>query len=416
MRGHVHDIEQIKSWVETAVTGNPLGIYTTSTANYPPLALLPMVIMGHLHRALSPAEYESSPVLLTALIKVPGIAADLITAVALYFIVQRQYSGPAEFPPFWKFGTSFPKRRQWATVALAAYAFNPAVWYVSAWWGQLESLVTLPMLLSLEAACRRHFGWAWGFFAAAVLVKPQAVIIGPVVLLAAWQWGGRRAVLRGGIAAAVVSLLVLSPFLIVGQILALIAQIQASTGRQLFLTMNAHNLWYLLTWGQGSFAAREGSPLLDTEPLLGPFTGWQVGLTLFAGWALLVVWKFGRIYTSAEASINSGQFGSTRGFFEGGVQLYGAGTAMVMGFYMLPAEAHERYLFPALALMVPLLPLGRPFRWVYGILTLTFLLNLLWVDPAVPLPGFAQVLGWGVPLSAVNLGLMVYFYRRMKRQ
>jgi hypothetical protein len=89
---------------------------------------------------------------------------------------------------------------------------------------------------------------------------------------------------------------------------------------------------------------------------------------------------------------------------------------MVMGFYMLPAEAHERYLFPALALMVPLLPLGRPFRWVYGILTLTFLLNLLWVDPAVPLPGFAQVLGWGVPLSAVNLGLMVYFYQRMKRQ
>lgn len=38
MRGHVHDIEQLKLWTETAVFHTPLALYTQSSTNYPPFA------------------------------------------------------------------------------------------------------------------------------------------------------------------------------------------------------------------------------------------------------------------------------------------------------------------------------------------------------------------------------------------
>ncbi len=82
--------------------------------------------------------------------------------------------------------------------------------------------------------------------------------------------------------------------------------------------------------------------------------------------------------------------------------VYGAAAALVYGWYMLPAEAHERYLFPALALLAPLLPAGAWARRLCALLSATLLLNLLWVDPAVPLPWYAEQLGWGMPTALLN--------------
>jgi hypothetical protein len=83
---------------------------------------------------------------------------------------------------------------------------------------------------------------------------------------------------------------------------------------------------------------------------------------------------------------------------------------MITGFYMLPAESHERYLFPAFALLVPLLPGRRPYQLIYILFTITFFLNLIWVDSAVPLPAFNQNLTLAVPLAALNLALLLYLY------
>lgn len=374
MRGHVHDLAQLKEWTRTAVTGNPLALYSESTANYPPLALVPLAGVGVLYHLFSP-EFDLSAPGLTALIKLPAIVADLLTAVLIYRLVRRE------------------KGERPALTWTALYAFNPAVWYTSAWWGQLEALYTLLMVLSLAAAAGGRTGRAWAWLAAGVLVKPHAGIIAPVLLVASWREGGWRALARGGLAAGSVLALVLAPLAWVGQLPALWAQLRALAGQQLFLTMNAHNLWYLLSLGRGSFAARGNSPITDTQPLIGSFTGWQIGLALLAGWCLLVcaaLWRRSRPRLPAP-------------------DLYLPAAALALGFFMLPAESHERYLFPVLALLAPILPGSRPARWLYLGLSLTLFLNLLWVDPAVPLPGFAEALGWGVPIALANtaaLGLM----------
>jgi dolichyl-phosphate-mannose-protein mannosyltransferase len=367
MRGHVHDIAQLKEWTRTAVTGNPLALYSESTANYPPLALLPLAGVGGLYHLFSP-EFDLSSPGLTALIKLPAVVADLVTAVLIYRLVRREAG------------------ERLALTWAALYAFNPAVCYTSAWWGQLEALYTLAMLLSVAALAHGRTGRAWGWLAAGVLVKPQAAIIAPVLLVASWREGGWRALAQGGLAAGSVVVLVLAPLAWAGQLPALWAQLRASAGQQRFLTMNAHNLWYLLSLGRGSFAARGDSPITDTQPLIGPFTGWQLGLALLGAWCLLVcavLWRRSQPGLPVP-------------------DLYLPAAALTLGFFMLPAESHERYLFPVLALLAPILPGSRPARWLYAGLSLTLFLNLLWVDPAVPLPGFAEALGWGLPMALAN--------------
>jgi hypothetical protein len=165
--------------------------------------------------------------------------------------------------------------------------------------------------------------------------------------------------------------------------------------------MNAHNVWYLVTLGRGSFAARAADPLLDTQPLLGPLNGWQIGVGLFLVWTVFVCWRVGWFYFLRG--------GRQAACAPNGLMFWGA-AAMVVGFYMLPAEGHERYLFPALALLVPLLPGRRPFQIVYGLFSVTFFFNLVWVDSAVTLPAFSENLGWGVVISAVNVVLFLYLY------
>jgi hypothetical protein len=372
MRGHVWDVAQFKAWVEAGLQNPPWRLYSVSTVNYPPLAVLPLLAMGALHRWIWPeAGLETSS--LTALLKVPAIAADLAAAWLIYRWVTRRHG---------------PRAGLLCTVG---YTFNPAIWYISAWWGQLEALTALAMVLAVTAASEGRDGRAWAWMAAGALVKPQAAVIAPAILVASWRHRGWRGLGRGALAGATPLALAAIPLAWLGELPTMLGQVRAMAGKQLFLTMNAHNFWYLVTGGRGSFAAQEGAPILNTETLVGSLTGWQIGLILLAGWCLLVGWALWRA-REVRYPLPALPFGAA---------------ALVIGFFALPAESHERYLFPALGLLALILPTGRAVRWLYGVLSVTLWLNTLWVDPVVPLPGVAGELGWGMPIAAVNLGALI---------
>ena len=48
----------------------------------------------------------------------------------------------------------------WRVAAMAAVLLWPATWYVSAWWGQYESIYVLPVVLA-RAGGARAAGRAW---------------------------------------------------------------------------------------------------------------------------------------------------------------------------------------------------------------------------------------------------------------
>jgi Gpi18-like mannosyltransferase len=58
-----------------------------------------------------------------------------------------------------------------------------------------------------------------------------------------------------------------------------------------------------------------------------------------------------------------------------------ASAAMVLGFFMLPTQMHERYMYPIFIFLAALLFAVKSAKFCYGILSATFLLNLVRVLP-----------------------------------
>ena len=63
---------------------------------------------------------------------------------------------------------------------------HPVVFYVSAWWGQYDSIFVLSGLGALVAALNGRNGLAAALLAVSLMTKPQAIPF--LVPFAAWFW------------------------------------------------------------------------------------------------------------------------------------------------------------------------------------------------------------------------------------
>src|SRR5262245_23120831 len=107
---------------------------------------------------------DSSDPAIRALMKVPASLADLGIAAAVG----------------WWF-----RDRPWAALAaVAAVLLWPVTWYVSAWWGQYESIYVLPAVLAVLAARAQKPGLVAVFVAVSLMTKPQALPF--AIPFAAW--------------------------------------------------------------------------------------------------------------------------------------------------------------------------------------------------------------------------------------
>jgi hypothetical protein len=56
---------------------------------------------------------------------------------------------------------------------------------------------------------------------------------------------------------------------------------------------------------------------------------------------------------------------------------------LAFAFYILPVSTHERYLYPFLALLLPVVVLERRWLWLYGPASVTLFLNMTVVAPPI---------------------------------
>ncbi len=68
-----------------------------------------------------------------------------------------------------------------AKIASLAYFFNPASLSNSAFWGQVDSVHTLPLLVSILLGVGGHFVKSSLFAAIAFMIKPQSVVVFPII-------------------------------------------------------------------------------------------------------------------------------------------------------------------------------------------------------------------------------------------
>jgi len=288
--GHYGDSVVMPRWAENMARYGPWGFYQHDGAIYPAL-LYAYWPLGVLFDGAD----------LARAIKGVSIPFDLAIGLVSYFVARR-FVGPVR-----------------ALIAPALYLLNPAVILSGPVWGQVDAAGTLAYLLALVAIAGRRFFAAGALAAVALLMKPQfGLVILPVATVAVLLWWARRdwrllaTTLIGGILAflAVTLPLALNPISYFGKVV-------EAGGYQESTTANAANIWALF----GDYDQPDGRLVYAGAVLL------LLGLVA----SLLPLRRRTDLHT-----------------------ILAVGLFVAFAFYFLPTRVHERYLFPAMAVLAPL--------------------------------------------------------------
>lgn len=237
---------------------------------------------------------------------------------------------------------------RWALTTAAIYAFLPPILFNTAGWGQVDAVNTFFMVLCVWQLQRRQFFWASIIFTAAFFVKMQSLVLLPLLLYEFIHTKQLTVVFRSVLGALATVLVLNAPFLFAGKFAEVLKVIMVAPGSYPHPSANAFNFWWLFSGGH--WMART-----DTSHFLA-LTLAQWGAVLFVAAVCFALWFRSRMR-------NDDSLWLTAAF-------------LAFAFFMLPTEMHERYLFPFFALIVPVLPIFRRARWLFGALTVTFTWNL----------------------------------------
>lgn len=351
------DLDQFVGWVHHIATEGLGSLYGGTDAG--PVSFGPvMAYVWWLLAAIQPAfvtTIDSADPGIRMLMKVPASAADLGLALVAVFALRG--------------------RARWAILAAAAIVLHPAVIYVSAWWGQYESIFVLWGLAAVVAAARGRNGVAAALVALALMTKPQAVAF--IVPFAAWFWatGGPREVARAALIGLAVMVLLWLPFLARGGPLDYVrglGRYQAETFN--VLSLRAWNPWWIV-----QEAAAGGAFIRDDVAFLGPVTLRYVGYIAAGALSAVIAWAILRDPRPRTLTLGL--------------------VASVLVVFTFMTQIHERYAYAALVLLVVCLPERRA-RWLFVGLSVAFTLNLVAAIP--PSPEVAEILPVGGILGIVG--------------
>lgn len=347
------DLKTFMDWQRTAQTLGLERIYESGKVDYPPIWLYWLAAAGWIRERIAPA----SDAWRTALLKLPSIIADVVTG-GLIALTLRKQSARASL------------------LGASAYLFNPGIGYVSAYWGQIDSLYTVFLVASVIALNHGATVWVWLLYTLALATKHQSLALLPLVLTLSVTKRGARGLLTGLATAALTAATLLLPWLLTGHLRDFVQTLTKWPNESVRVDVSAYNLWYLLRFGRVHNVSSE------LHPLGLPFTYQTIGFILFGGYVLLVILLALRSHTVALPA-----------------------AALSLGLFMLPTQIHERFMFPVLALLA-VASATAPRLWLaYGVLSATFFFNLITVAPFTDLLGTNLV---AADASSINIVILKF--------
>ena len=347
------DTRDFMIWFQTAADYGPRTFYSNTWCDYPPFNIYFFWIFGLLAKSLS--LFGTS--LFTYVMKLPPNLFDMATSVLIFAFVRKRL----DF--------------KMALLTTALYAFNPAVIFNAAVWGQFDAIYTFFLVLSLMLALASKPELSAVTFTLGILTKPQSIALLPLIAFLILRKKGWRRLLTSILAGAATIFTVIIPFEWSNPITFLSDIYLGAYGGYAYTSINAFNMWAL-----GGLWVPDGNLFILGWVLFGAFTV----LTLY------VLHK--RLSVSSEALVLFSAF------------------MLLFGFFMLPTRIHERYLFPAISIIVLLVPFVKKTRFLYVVLTTTLLINQAYVlsflnsaDPFIK-QGDLVVL----TVSLINLLVLLY--------
>lgn len=341
--GHETDIGTFEAWTTSLAQYGAKGFYAhTNFVDYPPGYMLVLWLVGQIYRLIVANAGSITSFEFMALVKLPAILADLGIAYLTYLIARRT----------WSSGKAF--------LAVAIVAFNPAIWFVSAYWGQADSVAAVFLVWALYLALTQRFEFAWGMLALAVLIKPQPLVVWPLLLF--WQvrrqgWTWRLALIPVvTLGVAYIGSLPFSPSNDPPHVWQWL-YLRYHTGTQVYPynSANAFNLYSIVRdmW-------QPDTAIIFFMPQ------WVWGVLIFTALTVALTMRQWRM-TAPGVDPNVGER-----------TVYMAWFLALLGLFMLTTRMHERYMFSALAVAPLIWNIGRTQRVIVTALSITFIINLLY--------------------------------------
>jgi Gpi18-like mannosyltransferase len=297
IEGHPSDLNLFKNWASTA-SNNLLQVYSGSrSADYPPLYMYVLFLIGKIASITAINPYY------TLLLKLPSIAADIITSILIYKLARKKLS------------------LELSMLLAAFYIFNPAVLINSTIWGQVDSLFTLIIIAAVFMLTEKKIGISSALFAAAVMMKPQGIIFLPVLFFELVRLKKVKNFLKAAAIALCTALIIILPFSINMGFTWIFKLYSGTVGEYPYASVNAFNFFSLI----GKNYVKDSAAFLGLS-----YHNWGM---LFIVLITLFCWF---IYIK----------GNSRKF------AFAAALMLIAGVFTFSASMHERYLFPALALAI----------------------------------------------------------------
>jgi Gpi18-like mannosyltransferase len=351
LQGYENDTNTFISWFGTAAEHGIRPFYSVvSWCDYPPFNVYLFWAFGSL------ANSVSASISVAYVVKLVPTLFDLATLILIFMFLRKQLS-----------------LRQ-NLLATAFYAFNPAILFNVAVWGQFDAIYTFFLVLSFMLALKRKPEMSAIVFAIGLLTKPQGIALLPLIAVLIFKKDGLKRLLTSIVAFVATIFLVILPFEW-GNPVTFLSSIYfgAYSGYQ-YTSINAFNLW-------------------------GMFGLWIPDGNLYiVGWILFGVFA---AFTTYILHKRFNVSGDKLAIF--------AAFMLFLAFFMLPTRIHERYLFPAIVMLALLIPFTKKVRLLYATLTVTLFVNQAYVlyylnnDAFIP-SGDLVVLA----VSVINLIMFLY--------
>ena len=320
-------------------------------SDYPPVYLYVLFVIGMIRELLS---LEFGSPLFGFITFLPSMIADL----AIGYLVYKQALKHSDSEGFSLF-------------AAGIWIFNPSVILISSVWGQVESVFTLIMFLSLIYLRDKKLMPAYVLFGLAILTKPQSLFLAPVYLYSAYSYIAnheKKPALKYtalSIGAGLLGMIIVSlPFGLV----ATIDQLIFGVGLYGRASVNAFNMWTL--FGQ------------NWIPVEDAFLGIRISIWGFVIAAAIIVGSMYALHFDAKK--------------HKGTHLYLICAALLVSIFVFSVRMHERYMFPALLFLLLYYAerLEKHILVLYSLLSVTFFVNCI------------QVLRWAHGTFDIHIGTL----------
>lgn len=291
------------------------------------------------------------------ILKLPGIIAQIFTGLLVYWQVLK-----------------FNKNL--ALLASAFILLNPALIFNTAVWGQIDSLLTLFMLLSIILLNENKLIYSAIILGISLLIKPQTIALAPAFGIYFLNNFNIKNIIKFSLSSYLTIFIFSLPFFLKDPIFGLFNHVICMASEYAYNSLFAYNLWGIL-----------GFWLPDTESYfnLSLKTWGMIFYTIF--WIkILIINYYKKIDNFLLASLSC------------------------LSFYFLPTRVHERYLFPAFAFLIIYAAKinSKILIGLFLILSLIFLADLYYVQV------YYNELYFNLPKELFNQGLFNFLNQNGK--